>query len=102
MSCDTAAKRPPPASWFCAPPGVGRIVHAAQVHQLLEAQLGPVSQRARDREVVLGPHLQRQLAVLLGERDDALAECLLQGIVQALQPGGHGVPASSARWCWCA
>jgi hypothetical protein len=53
---------------------VAEVIHAAQVGELLEAQLGRIAQRLAYRPVVLGLHHQGELVVLLGKRGDALAE----------------------------
>jgi hypothetical protein len=84
-----------------ARPAIGRIVHAAQVHRLLEAQLGAVAQLQAGGEIGSGRHFDGQLAEPLHRREARL----LQGIEQLLQPGAHRaiVGASiSERWCWCA
>jgi hypothetical protein len=99
---DRSSCRPRRSAAFAWPVAVGRIVDAAEVGQLVEAQLGMVAQRLRRAAIVRGGNLQRELA---GAFRGLEPQNLPDRIAESLQPGLHrsrSRRAFIARSCWFA
>ena len=58
-----------------------QVIHTGDRRKQLEAQRGIISQRARNPQQVLTPHMQRQLAAI----EDNLADGFVEGLVGFLQ-----------------
>ena len=69
---------------------VAAVVHAAQVEELLESQVGVIAQAVRDLQIVLGSHGEGELAQRQIEVLNALAQHRFQSSLQGVNGNGEG------------
>src|ERR1700712_3876057 len=83
---------------------VGRVIDAAQIDELFEAELAIVAQLQRDVGVVARLDDDRQLPKRLGDALEAVAKRRLEVRFKGLEFACHNWGGSGlmyGRWCWC-